>query len=126
MDTSVVIDWDDPVVVRSLPDQMAISAVTLAERAASPHLASTPAEAAERQARVQQVESKLELLPFDAAAARSYGQVVAAVSATGGKHGRRVADPMIAATAHSIGLARYTRNANDFIGLAELVTVVEV
>jgi len=126
VDTSVVIDWDDPVVVQSLPDQIAISAVTLAELAAGPHLASTPAEAAERQSRVQQVESKLDPLPFDAAAARSYGQVVAAVSATGRNHRRRVADLMIAATAHANGLALYTRNAADFVGLEGLMTVVAI
>ncbi len=126
VDTSVVIDWDDPAVVQSLPDEIAISAVTLAELAAGPHLASNPAQAAERQARVQQVESKIEPLPFDSAAARSYGQVVAAVSATRRKHRRRVADLMIAATAHANGLDLYTRNAGDFMGLEGLVTVVAI
>ncbi len=126
VDTSVVIDWDDPAVVQSLPDEIAISAVTLAELAAGPHLASNPAQAAERQARVQQVESKIEPLPFDSAAARSYGQVVAAVSATGRKHRRRVAALMIAATAHANGLDLYTRNAGDFMGLEGLVTVVAI
>jgi predicted nucleic acid-binding protein len=29
IDTSVVIDWDDPAVVRALPDDVAISTVTL-------------------------------------------------------------------------------------------------
>lgn len=40
LDTSVVIDWHDPLVVVALPDQMANSAITLAELAAGPHLAS--------------------------------------------------------------------------------------
>ena len=39
LDTSVVIDWDDPGVAESLPDEAAVSAITLAELAASPHLA---------------------------------------------------------------------------------------
>ena len=30
LDTSVVIDWDDPSVQRALPDEIAVSAVTLA------------------------------------------------------------------------------------------------
>jgi len=34
LDTSVVVDWHDPIVVAALPDQMAISAITAAELAA--------------------------------------------------------------------------------------------
>lgn len=36
LDTSVVIDWHDPAVVDKLPDEMAISAITVAELAAGP------------------------------------------------------------------------------------------
>jgi len=57
LDTSVVIDWHDPNVVRALPDEMAISAITAAELAAGPLLASTAGEAAKRQVRLQEVES---------------------------------------------------------------------
>ena len=38
LDTSVVIDWDDRAVSTALPDEAAISAVTLAELTAGPHL----------------------------------------------------------------------------------------
>ncbi len=55
LDTSVVVDWHDPVVVGALPDQMAISVITAAELAAGPHLAATHAERAKRQARLQEV-----------------------------------------------------------------------
>ena len=41
LDTSVVIDWDDPAVATALPDEAAICPVTLAELTAGPHLAST-------------------------------------------------------------------------------------
>jgi hypothetical protein len=34
LDTSVVIDWHDSVVLAALPDEMAISAITVAELAA--------------------------------------------------------------------------------------------
>ena len=34
LDTSVVVDWHDPDVLRALPDEMAISAITAAELAA--------------------------------------------------------------------------------------------
>ena len=126
LDTSVVIDWHDPVVVEALPDQMAISAITAAELAAGPHLAASPAEAAKRQARLQEVEAKLEPLLFDGAAVRSYGLVVAAVAREGRKPRSRFADLLIAATAHANGLDLYTRNGDDFVGLAELVHVVTI
>lgn len=124
LDTSVVIDWDDPAVVAGLPDEAAVSAITLAELAAGPHLASTVAEGSRRQARLQQVEATFAPLPFDVVAARSYGQIVAAVFASGRSHRRRVADMLIAATAHANGLSLYTRNPGDFAGLSDLVQVV--
>ncbi|MDQ3422942.1 MAG: type II toxin-antitoxin system VapC family toxin [Actinomycetota bacterium] len=126
LDTSVVVDWHDPVVVGALPDQMAISSITVAELAAGPHLAATTAEAAKRQARLQEVEAKLEPLRFDGAAARSYGLVVAAVVREGRKPRSRFADLLIAATAHANGLDLYTRNGDDFSGLADLVHVIAI
>lgn len=126
LDTSVVIEWDDPSVAAALPDEVAVSAVTLAELAAGPHLASSSSERARRQTRLQHVESAFEPLPFDAAAARSYGQVIAAVTESGRSHRRRLADLLIAATAHANGLTLYTRNLDDFKGLTDLIDVVGV
>lgn len=126
LDTLVVIDWDDPAVVAALPEEAAVSAITLAELAAGPHLAATGAESARRQARLQQVEAAFEPLPFDVAAARSYGQIAAAVVETGRSHRRRVADMLIAATAHANQLSLYTRNPDDFAGLDTLVEVIAV
>ncbi|WP_411283563.1 type II toxin-antitoxin system VapC family toxin [Lapillicoccus sp.] len=126
LDTSVVVDWHDPVVVAALPDQMAISAVTAAELAAGPHLAATLAEAAKRQARLQEVEAKLEPLPFDGTAARSYGLVVAAVVREGRRPRSRLVDLLIAATAHANGLDLYTRDGDDFAGLEDLVQVIVI
>jgi predicted nucleic acid-binding protein len=126
LDTSVVVDWHDPVVVGALPDQMAISSITAGELAAGPHLAATTAEAAKRQARLQEVEAKLEPLRFDGAAVRSYGLVVAAVVREGRKPRSRFADLLIAATAHANGLDLYTRNGDDFSGLADLVHVIAI
>lgn len=126
LDTSVVIDWDNTAVAAALPDAAAVSAITLAELAAGPHLAATAAESARRQARLQQVEAAFEPLPFDTAAARSYGQIVAAAADTGRSHRRRVADMLIAATAHTNQLPLYTRNPDDFAGLTTLLDVIAI
>ncbi len=126
LDTSVIIDWDDPAVSAGLPEEGALSAVTLAELAAGPHLTSDPAERACRQARLQQVEALFDALPLDTAACRSYGQVVAAVVASGRTHRSRVADLLIAATALANQLPLYTRNPGDFEGLSALVNVVAI
>jgi predicted nucleic acid-binding protein len=126
LDTSVVIDWHDPAVIAALPDEAAISAITVAELAAGPHLAATSIESAKRQARLQEVESMLEPLQFDGAAARSYGLVVAAIVREGRKPRSRFADLLIAATAHANRLDLYTRNGDDFTGLEELVRVITI
>jgi predicted nucleic acid-binding protein len=126
LDTSVLVDWDDPAVTGGLPDQSAICAVTLAELAAGPHLATDQAERARRQARVQQVEALFDPLPLDAPACRSYGQLVAAVVAAGRTHRSRIADLLIAATAHANNLVLYTRNPDDFTGLENLVTIITI
>jgi predicted nucleic acid-binding protein len=124
IDTSVVIDLErlDPA---SLPLELAISSVTLAELAAGPHATQDPLERATRQDRLQRTEATFEPVPVDAAVARAYGRVYAAVAAAGRKgRGRRALDLLIAATAVAAGLPLYTRNAADFAGLDELVEIV--
>ena len=126
LDTSVVIDWDDPTVASALPDEAAICAITFAELTAGPHLASSGDERARRQARLQQVEATFDAIAFDAPAARSYGQVVAAVLAVGRCRRRRIADLLIAAMAHANRLPLYTRNPDDFDGLGGLIEIIGV
>lgn len=126
LDTSVVIDWGDPAVVAALPDESVISAITLGELATGPHLTADTLEAARRQSRLQEVEANFEVLPYDASAARSYGMLVAATMRTGRSHRGRVADLMIAATAHANRIGVLTRNPDDFRGLDDLVEIVAV
>ena len=45
---------------------------------------------------------------------------------SGRSHRGRVADLLIAASAHARGLTVYTRNPDDFSGLETLVTVIQV
>jgi predicted nucleic acid-binding protein len=126
IDTSVVIDLEliDPA---NLPQELAISAITMAELSAGPHATSNAEERARRQDRLQRAEATFEPLPVDAAAARAYGRVYAAISAAGRKaRGRRAVDLFIAATAIAAGLPLYTCNPDDFAGLSELVDIVSV
>ncbi len=126
VDTSVVIDLDriDPTL---LPETLAISAVTMAELAAGPHATDDPPERARRQERLQRAERAFDPLPVDAAVARSYGLVYAAVAAAGRKpRERRALDLLLAATALRSNLPLYTRNPTDFAELEALVEVVRV
>jgi predicted nucleic acid-binding protein len=126
IDTSVVIDLGQ-VEVENLPLEIAISAVTLAELAAGPHATTDVAERARRQDRLQRVEAAFEALPLDAAVARAYGRIYAAVISAGRRaRGRRAFDLLIAATALSRELPLYTRNPGDFAGLDGLIEVVAV
>ena len=111
----------------TLPAEVAITSITLAELAAGPHAATDPAERARRQDRLQRTEAAFDPLPFDAGAARAYGRIYAAVTAGGRKaRGARAVDLLIAAIACSANLPLYTRNASDFEHLRDLVEVVEI
>jgi predicted nucleic acid-binding protein len=126
VDTSVLLDLEriDP---SSLPVEVAVSAVTLAELAAGPHATSDTAERARRQDRLQRVEAAFETIAVDAAVARAYGRIYAAVVAGGRKaRGRRALDLLIAATALAAGLPLYTHNVADFAELGDLLDVVAV
>jgi len=133
LDTNVLVlrRWVDPM---ELPDEMAISTITLAELSAGPHqvrpngeqdLYDEHVERARRTEALQRAESEFDPVPFDAEAARIYGRVAAAVVAAGRKP-RRIADLMIAATAISEDLPLYTTNPADYAGLEKLVRVVSV
>jgi predicted nucleic acid-binding protein len=126
IDTSVIIDLPE-IAAERLPAEIAISAITLAELAAGPHATADPAERARRQDRLQRAEATFEPLPVDAAVARAYGRIYAAVAVAGRKaRGRRAMDLLIAATALASGLPLYTRNPDDFAGLSELLDIVAV
>ena len=124
--------WIDPV---ELPDEMAISAITLAELSAGPHqvrpngeqdLYDEHEERARRTETLQRVESEFDPIPFDAEVARVYGRVAAAVVAAGRKPRRRIADLMIAATAIAEDLPLFTTNPGDYTGLEKLVRIVPI
>lgn len=126
LDTSVIIDLD-AIDASSLPAEVAVTALTMAELAAGPHAANDPAERARRQDRLQRTEAAFAPLPFDAEAARAYGRIYAAVIASGRKaRGARAVDLMIAAVACSVDLPLCTTNPNDFNALDGLVDVIAI
>src|SRR2546426_5433546 len=99
IDTSVVIDLER-VAAASLPTELAVSTITLAELAAGPHATADPQERARRQDRLQRAEATFDPLPVDAAVARAYGRIYAAVAGARRKaRGARSLDLLIAATA---------------------------
>ena len=126
LDTSVVIDLET-IAPHSLPSEIAVTALTLAELAAGPHAATSSDERARRQDRLQRTEAAFAPLPFDAEAARAYGRIYAAVASAGRKtRGARAVDLMIAAIACSLDLPLYTRNPKDFAALDGVVAIVAV
>ena len=126
VDTSVLIGLER-VLPDDLPRELAISSITMAELAAGPHATDDADERARRQDRLQRVEATFDPLPIDAAVARAYGRVYAAVLGAGGRaRGARSPDLLIAATALASGLPLYTRNPDDFRGVEGLVDVISV
>jgi predicted nucleic acid-binding protein len=124
LDTSVVVELEQ-IDATSLPVEVAISAVTMAELAAGPHAASDANERARRQDRLQRAEAAFDPLPFDGEAARAYGRIYAAVIAQGRMaRGSRALDLLIAATACAAQMPLYTRNPDDFRGLEKLIDVI--
>jgi len=121
LDTSVVLALHAIRDASVLPDVALISAVTLAELSVGPLVATDDAERARRLATVQQAEADFDPLPFDAAAARAFGQVAASFRRSGRKPAARSFDAMIAATALANGLPLYTANPEDFAGIDGLV-----
>jgi predicted nucleic acid-binding protein len=125
LDTSVVIDHDR-IDAGLLPDESAITAITLAELAAGPHATESKDERARRQDRLQWATATWDPLPFDAESARMYGRMFAAARAAGQSSRARLADLLIASTAAANGLPLYTRNPSDFGALRRIIRVIKV
>jgi len=123
LDTSTVILLSRLADPALLPDRPLISAVTLAELSVGPLVATSEPQRAARLAHLQQAEADFDPLPFDAEAARVFGQVVASLRRAGRKPAARAYDAMIAATAIANGLALYTCNPGDFAAIDGLTVI---
>lgn len=106
-----------------LPAEPSITVITLAELSVGPLVTDDPHEQAARQIRLQETEAAFDPLPFDAAAAREFGTVAAALRQSGRRVAPRAFDALIAAIALAQGLPVYTCNARDFAGIPGLDVV---
>jgi predicted nucleic acid-binding protein len=122
LDTSVMIATNVP----PLEGELAISAAALAELNFGVLITTDRAVRAERLRRLMEFQRRFTAIPFDEAVATSYGQLAAATVAVGRKPRSRVMDLLIAATAHAHSARLYTRNAEDLLGLEDLVEIVTV
>ena len=122
LDTSVVIASD----VLPLEGELAVSAITLAELHFGVLVAKDRNVRAERLRRLLLLQRTFDAVPVDGAVASSYGHLAAAVVEAGRRPRARSMDLLIAATAHAHSARLYTRNVADFVGLDNLVEVVEV
>jgi predicted nucleic acid-binding protein len=116
LDTSVLIAAEGPGELEG-----AISAASLAELHFGVLVAKSEDERARRAQRLGVIEATFEPLPIDAAVARVWGRLAAAVVSRGGKPRRRAVDLAIAATAVVHDVPLLTRNPKDFALIADLV-----
>ncbi|MCL2471502.1 MAG: PIN domain-containing protein [Propionibacteriaceae bacterium] len=124
LDTSVAIDIVRARDTIGLPDQVVISAITLAELSYGIAVATDPLEATRRAQRYARLSTWLQPLPFDTQAADIYGELVALVLANGRSPRPRRFDLLIAATAAAHALPLYTLNLADFTGLESRVDLI--
>jgi len=122
LDTSVVL----AAVVPALPEELAISAATLAELHFGVLVTTQPSTRAERLRRLAVLERSFTALPIDERVARSYGRLAAAVVQDGRQPRVRVMDLLVAATAHAYDAKLYTANAQDLRGLEDLVEIADI
>ncbi|MDX6476028.1 MAG: hypothetical protein QOH95_1539 [Gaiellaceae bacterium] len=120
LDTSILIGTESPGELEG-----AISAASLAELHFGVLVAGSDDERARRSQRLGIVEATFDPLPVDAAVAREWGRLAAAVVSRGGKPRRRALDLVIAATANAHQVPLLTLNAKDFDLLGDLVDVRE-
>lgn len=112
LDTSVFIADEQGRALRAdrVPEEAAVSVVTLAELELGVHLARSEDVRARRLAALRALQTTYVAVPVDEAVASSFAELVA----TARRHGRRpkVRDAWIAATARAHSVAVYTQDAD--------------
>jgi len=118
LDTSVLIG-------AGIPEDLegAISVASLAELHFGALVATDPDERALRAQRLGVIEATFDPLPVDAAVAREWGRLAAAVAERGGQPRLRTVDLVIAATANIHGVPLLTADVADLAIIDDLVDV---
>jgi predicted nucleic acid-binding protein len=121
IDTSVLIGSVDPGELEG-----AISAASLAELHFGTLIATDPDERARRAQRLGVIEATFDPLPVNAAVAREWGRLAAAVAERGGRPRRRAIDLAIAATANVHRVPLLTADVADLAIIEDLVQLQSV
>lgn len=120
LDTSILIDIDAPPGLET-----AISVVSIGELQFGLLAAANATDRARRLARLTQVRKTYPIpLPVDDAVAEEWGTLQALVRDAGANPRPRLADLLIAATAHAHRAAVLTHNPDDFRHITQRVTVL--
>ncbi len=102
-----------------------VSSVTYGEMNFGVAMAKTPEQYASRLTRMQRIVAVCGSgVPFDDLVAASFGYLYGVSRMAGKRSRRRVADLMIAATAHHLGVPLITRNAGDFEAIGHHVQIL--
>lgn len=125
LDTSVLIDFPAAAVAEEA-EEVAVSAVTIAELQYGVTAATDLIEQLRRRRLVQTVLDQFDVLPFDVATAEYYGVLATLVRDQGRSPRPRRLDLQIAATAACHGLTLLTRNGGGFTGLESALTVIDL
>ena len=112
--------------VAEVADEVAVSAVTIADLQYGVAVASDPLTQMSRRRRVQAILDRFEVLSLDVTTADYYGALATLVRQHGRNPRPRRMDLQIAATAARHGLMLLTRNGGDFTGLQAAFAVVDL
>ncbi|MCE7011215.1 PIN domain-containing protein [Kibdelosporangium philippinense] len=122
LDTSVLIATD----VAPIPGELAISVASLAELQFGVLVAKNDQVRGARLTRLSSIQRRFDPLPIDDAVADSYARLAERVVRAGRQPRARVMDLLIAATAHAHNATIYTRNADDLVGLEDMLTIATI
>lgn len=126
LDTSIIIDPPTAPQLSHHADELAISAITIAELQYGITATADPLEQIRRRQRIQAVLDQFDVLPFDVPTADYYGALATLIRQHGRNPRPRRMDLQIAATAARHELTLLTRNGDDFTGLETALTVIDL
>lgn len=115
LDTTILVVREQGRPIRGLPEESAVSVVTIAELHVGVLLADEPRVRAQRLRTLSEVERDFDPLPIDREVARNFAVIVADARSRGRKP--KIMDTWIAATAVTHRLPVYTQDS-DFDDLA--------